>query len=339
MPKVSIIIIIYKVERFLVQCLKSVIGQTYQNLEIICVVGKGDEACEKICDKIAAEDSRVIVLKEEPRGTAVARNQGIDAATGEFIGFVDGDDYIDPDMVDEMVKAALKHNADVSVIGKYYAYENCVDGTSEDKEYVLNTEQAFEMILYQEGFFLHLWDKLYRKTLFETIRFPVGQLVEDRQIAHRILSQAKKIVYHTASKYYFRVSEDSGSRVEQNLKMSLLADYEICEQLLGQYPNLEDAITFFLVQENMSVIQNSVLFGVFSKKHDQEYLSYVRTNSKKVRKNPRVRRGLKLKMLLCNGSPWLFAKVTEFRRKRFLKNHISYRTGTDWSQTFKKQGL
>ncbi len=339
MPKVSIIIIIYKVERFLEQCLRSVTGQTYQNLEIICVVGKGDSACEEICEEIASEDARVLVLKEEPKGTAVARNQGLNAATGDYIGFVDGDDYIDPDMVETMVQAALKHDADVSVTGKYYAYENCVDGTSKDLEYVLDTEQAFEMILYQEGFFLHLWDKLYRKTLFETIRFPVGQLVEDRQIAHRILSQAEKIVYHTASKYYFRVSGDSGSRVEQNLMLSLQADYEICEKLLEQYPGLKDAVSFFLVHENMSVIQNSVLFGVFSKEHDREYLSYVRTHAKEVSKDPRVQRSLKLKMLLCNSSPWLFAKVTASRRKRFLKNHISYRTGTDWTQTFKKQGL
>ncbi|MFT3982486.1 MAG: glycosyltransferase family 2 protein [Lachnospiraceae bacterium] len=339
MPKVSIIIIIYKVERFLEQCLRSVTGQTYQNLEIICVLGRGDLACEEICNRIAAEDARVRVLKEEPKGTAVARNQGLDAATGDYIGFVDGDDYIDPDMVETMIQAALKHDADISVTGKYYAYENCVDGTSEDLEYVLDTEQAFEMILYQEGFFLHLWDKLYRKTLFETIRFPVGQLVEDRQIAYRILSQARKVVYHTVSKYYFRVSEDSGSRVEQNLLLSLREDYIICEKLLEQYPNLKAAVSFFLAHENMSVIQNSVLFGVFSKEHDRESLSYVRTHAKTVIKNPRVPGSLKVKMLLCSGSPWLFAKVTAFRRKRFLESHISYRTGTDWTRTFKKQGL
>ncbi len=339
MPKVSIIIIIYKIERFLEQCITSVRNQTYKNLEIICVVGKGDTACEEICDKAAMEDSRIIVLKEEPKGAAVARNQGLDAASGDFIGFVDGDDYIDPDMIEGMVTAAKKHGADVSVTGKYYAYENCIEGTDADQEYVLDTEQTFAMILYQEGFFLHLWDKIYRKELFDGIRFPVGQLVEDRLIAHQILRKAKKVVYHTASKYYFRVSEDSGSRVEKNLILSLESDFEICEQLEKQFPTLQKAIAFFLINENLSVIQNSVLFHVFSKEHDRKYLEYVKRHAGAVKKDTRVSRSLKIKMDLCNFSPWLFARVTCYRRNKFLKTHISYRSGNDWTETYKKQGL
>lgn len=339
MPKVSIIIIIYKVERFLEQCLRSVTGQTYQNLEIICVVGKGDTACEEICDKIAAADERVIVLKEEPKGSAVARNQGLDAATGDFIGFVDGDDYIDADMIETMVNAAVEAQADISVVGKYYKYENGIEGTTENETHVMDIVQAFEMILYQEGFFLHLWDKLYRRALFSEIRFPVGQLVEDRQIACQVLSQANRLVYNTASKYYFRVSEDSGSRVEQNLMLSLKADYEICEMLQKKYPELQDAIAFFLVNENMSVIQNSMLFSSFSKSHDKEYLAYVRAHEAQVKKNPRVPRRLKIKMDLCTKLPWLFYKVTCYRRKRFLKKHVSGHLGTNWKDTFEKQGM
>ncbi|HOO26999.1 MAG TPA: glycosyltransferase [Lachnospiraceae bacterium] len=339
MPKVSIIIIIYRVERFLEQCLKSVTEQTYENLEIICVVGKGDSACEEICDRTAAGDPRVIVLKKEPQGTAVARNQGLDAASGEYIGFVDGDDYIAPDMIEIMVNAAKKYQADISVVGKFYTYENCIDGTTEDKEYVYHTQQAFETILYQEGFFLHLWDKLYKRELFRSIRFLPGQLVEDRQIACSILLQADRIVYHTASKYYFRVSEDSGSHIEKNLMLSLQADYEICEKLLELYPGLQDAVDFFLVYENMSVIQNSILYGAFSKEHDQEYLSYVATHAKKVKKDPRVPGSIKMKMTLCNISGTLFSIVTRYRRNKFLKNHRLYRTGIDWTATFHEQGM
>ena len=339
MPKVSIIIIIYKVERFLEQCLKSVTGQTYQNLEIICVVGKGDTACEEICDRIAAADARVRVLKEEPKGGAVARNQGLDAVTGDFIGFVDGDDYIDADMIETMVNAAVEAQADISVVGKYYKYENKIEGVAENQIYVMDTVQAFETVLYQEGFFLHLWDKLYRRELFEGIRFPAGQLVEDRQIACKVLSQASCIVYNTASKYYFRVSEDSGSRVEKNMMLSLKADYEICEELQKKYPKLKEAIAFFLVNENMSVIQNSMLFGNFSRSHDGEYLAYVRAHKADVKKNPRVPKRLKVKMDLCTAFPWLFYKITCYRRKRFLKKHVASRLGANWTDTFKEQGL
>ena len=339
MPKVSIIVIIYKVGAYLSQCLESLMNQTYENIEIICVVGKGDIVCEQICEEYSKKDSRFVVLVKEPQGTAVARNQGLEAACGDFIGFVDGDDYAASDMIEVMVEAALRTNAQISIVGKYYAYQNCIDGDTANTEQILNCEQAFETILYQDGFFLHIWDKLYRRELFEGIRFPVGKLVEDRQIACKLLMQADTIVYNSASKYYFRVSEDSGSRVEKNLKLSLQADYEFCDMIQKRYPGLCEAIEFFLVYENMSVIQNSILFGTYSKEHDREYLDYVRQHAKNTFANHRVSKSIKLKMLLCNYCQPVFHYLTTSRRKKFLKNHISFTLGADWESVFSKQGV
>ena len=340
MDKVSIIIIIYKVEKYLRECLESVVHQTYKNIEIICVVGKGDTACEAIVDEFAAADERVVAIKAEPRGTADARNRGLDAVTGDYIAFVDGDDYIKSDMIEVMVSAAGKHNAAISVVGKYYLYENCADGTEENTEQVLTVCDAFKIILYQEGFFLHLWDKLYKKELFDGVRFPDGKLVEDRQMAHMILSKADKLVYNSASKYYFRISEDSGSKIEENLRLSLKADYEICDRLLEQFGDeIRPAVDFFLVNENLSVIQNSFLYDNFSKQHDRDYLEYVKKNTAAVKKDPRVPRSLKIKMDMCNLSPYLFKWVTLSRRKKFLEGHKAFRSGNDWESTFKQQGI
>ncbi len=339
MSKVSIIIIIYKVEKYLRECLESVVGQTYKNIEIICVVGKGDTACENIVDEFAGRDDRIVVIKSEPKGTADARNRGLDAVTGDHIAFVDGDDYIKNDMIEVMVDAAERNHADVSVVGKYYLYENCADGTEDNEESVLSVSDAFKIILYQEGFFLHLWDKLYNRSLFEGVRFPEGKLVEDRQMAHTILSKANRIVYNTASKYYFRISEDSGSKIEENLRLSLRADYEICDRLLEQFDDIGPAVEFFLVNENLSVIQNSFLYGNFSKEHDREYLDYVRKHAREVRKDPRVPKSLKIKMDMCNISPMLFEKVTLSRRNRFIAGHRAFRSGNDWESTFKEQGI
>lgn len=339
MSKVSIIIIIYKVEKYLRECLESVVTQTYKNTEIICVVGKGDTACESIVDEYAHRDNRIVVIKSEPRGTADARNRGLDAVTGDYIAFVDGDDYIKNDMIEVMVDAAVRNDAEVSVVGKYYLYENCTDGTEDNEESVLSVSDAFKIILYQEGFFLHLWDKLYSRSLFEGLRFPEGRLVEDRQMAHTILSKANRIVYNTASRYYFRISEDSGSKIEENLRLSLKADYEICDKLLKQFDDLGPAVDFFLVNENLSVIQNSFLYNNFSKEHDREYLDYVKKHAGDVKKDPRVPKSLKIKMDMCNISPAVFKLVTMSRRKKFLKGHIAFRSGNDWNETFKKQGV
>lgn len=335
-PKVSVIIIAYKVERFLEQCLESVIHQTYQNLEIIIVLGSIDEACVQIADTYAAQDHRIILIKDEPKGVAVARNQGIAAATGEYIGFVDGDDWADLDMFEIMVDAAIRNQADISVVGKYNAYENRNEGNSENVETLLTEKEAFEQILYQKGFFIHLWDKLYTRRIFEQVRFPVGERVEDRKIGYHLLSMANKIVYNSASKYYFRVSEDSGSRVADNLVLSIKNDYEMCNYVHAKYPDLEQAITYFLVYENMSVIQNNILFGTYDRKNDKQYANYVRKHAGSVIGNPHVGKSIKVKVLLCIFSPKLFGKITIARRERFLKENISFKTGADWVQTFEK---
>ena len=340
MEKVSIIIIIYKVGKYLRECLESVIKQTYGNIEAICVVGQGDKACEDIVDEFALRDDRIRVIKAEPRGTADARNKGLEAVTGDYIAFVDGDDYIKADMIETMVRAAKSHDADVSVVGKYYLYENCAEGSEENREEVLSVPDAFKIILYQEGFFLHLWDKLYKKELFDGVRFPEGKLVEDRQMAHLILSKATRIVYNSASKYYFRISEDSGSRIEENLRLSLKADHEICDKLLEEYGDeIREAVEFFLVNENLSVIQNSFLYGNFSRDHDREYLKYVKEHAPLVKKDPRVPGSLKIKMDMCNISPVLFKWVTLSRRKKFLEGHKAFRSGVDWEGTFRGQGV
>ncbi|MBR5360383.1 MAG: hypothetical protein IK123_05785, partial [Lachnospiraceae bacterium] len=183
----------------------------------------------------------------------------------------------------------------------------------------------------------HLWDKLYKKELFEDVRFPEGKLVEDRQMAHLILSKAERIVYNTASKYYFRISEDSGSKIEENLRLSLNADKEICERLIERFGDeIRPAVEFFLVNENLSVIQNSFLYDNFSKQHDREYLRYVKDHAPMVKKDTRVPRSLKIKMDMCCLSPYLFRWVTLSRRKKFLEGHKAFRSGNDWESTFKE---
>lgn len=339
MPKVSIIIIIYKVEMFLRECLESVVGQTYKNLEIILVAGKGDSACEKICKEFAEKDERIKLVIEEPKGTAVARNQGLDAVTGEYIAFVDGDDKIDSDTIEVMVNAALKENADVSVVGKYYYYENCVDGNNDNVEEVYNLRDTFETILYNDKFFLHMWDKLYKKQLFDGIRFDVGKRVEDRSMAVKILKRANKVVYNSSSKYYFRVSHDSGSRVADNLKLSLESDYDIVNDLLSLYPDLKTAAEYFLIVENMSVIQSAFLYSIFSKKNNKEQLKYVRKNWLSVYKNNRTSKSMLLKMILCGYFPTLFKKITIKRRMEFLDNHHEFGSGNNWNETFKRQNV
>ncbi len=155
MPEVSVIVIIYKVERFLRQCLESLSSQTFEDIEVICVVADKDKACVEICEEFAGKDERFKVIKEEPRGTASARNTGLAAANGKYIAFVDGDDYAASDMIEVMHEGIVSMDADISVIGKYYVYENVTEAENDPalgngknpRLLLLNPSQAMEIVL------------------------------------------------------------------------------------------------------------------------------------------------------------------------------------------------
>ncbi|MCR5733198.1 MAG: glycosyltransferase [Lachnospiraceae bacterium] len=338
-PKVSIIVIIYRVAPFLSECLDSIITQTYENTEIICVVGEGDEECEEIAREYEKKDSRIKLLINLPRGTAAARNEGLSAAGGELIAFVDGDDHIESDMIETMVRSLTDNDADISVVGRYYDYENRTDADNAGSKFILNRKEVYEILLYQTGFFLHIWDKLYRRELFNGISFDTGKKVEDREVVFKLLGRAKKTVYDSTPKYHFRVSQDSGSRVSDNLLRSLESDRVITDEMLRQYPDLKKACDFFLVYETISVIQNDMLKGTYSSEYDKEHLTFVRKHLKDVCLDKRVRKAVKLKIILCSYFPGILKKMTLKRRKEYLDTHKEFTTGTDWAATFKEQGV
>ena len=350
-PKISVIVIIYRVGKFLPKCLESIAAQTCDDIEVICVVGKGDTLCEEISREYERKDPRFRVIVSEPRGTANARNTGLKYSSGEYIAFVDGDDFIEPDMLETMLKGAVRYQADISVVGKFYAYENCTEDDNamnghsfgkradEAGTELLCTEDALKTVLYGTGFFLHIWDKLYRRELFDDIRFDEGKKVEDREISYRLLIKAKRMVYDRSPKYYFRDSSDSGSRVEDNLARSYEANEAICADIVKRFPSLSEACEVFLACEAMSVIQNSMLYGSFSAAHDGKYLDIVRAKAGTLLKNGFVSRPVKLKAVLCLFCPGMLKRLTLSRRKSFLKSHRQFCAGNDWQEIFKGQGI
>lgn len=334
--KVSIIIAIYKVSMYLRQCLDSIVNQTYRNLEIICVVGKTDTESMDIVEEYSKKDNRIVFIPVEPKGVAAARNAGLRQVSGEYIAFIDGDDYVDLDMIQTMVDSIEEEGADISIVGKYYLYENLVEGNNGNSRFIYDRQGVMKEIIKNEKFFLHLWDKLYKKEFFDGVTFNESAIVEDRQLCFDILNKADKVVFSEKSKYYFRQCLDSSSKVYKNKEDSLKEDYIICEKLKMQFPELEDDIKLFLVIENMSLIQNSFLFDVFSREHDRKYINFVKKNLGSI---SNCSKGLMIKMILCSYFPRLFGRITVKRRNEFLDSHIHFKSGNDWEKLFKEQGL
>lgn len=336
--KVSIIVVIFKVSEYVRECLESIMNQTYKNIEIICIVGDTDTESMKITKELADKDSRIVYKTVKPEGVSAARNEGLRNVSGDYIAFVDGDDYIENDMIETLVSALEKEQADISVVAKYYLYKNTVEGFYRDGNKVMNSCEVMEEVLEGSNFFLHLWDKLYKRDLFTGIFFDTGAVCEDRQVCFDLLMRAEKTVFVPKSKYYFRQSLDSSSKIYKNVEDSLSEDYKICTKLLEKYPELINDIDLFLLKENLSVIQSSFLYGVYTKENVQKNIDNIKKHLGGAKKSKHVYKGIIIKAYWAILATQSFGKSSVKRRKEFLKNHVHFTSGNDWEKIFKEIG-
>lgn len=207
--KVSIIVPIYNTEKYLKRCIESIINQTYSNLEVILVNDGSTDDSIKICKEYAKKDSRIILVNKENGGLSDARNKGLDLATGEYISFVDGDDFIHISMIEELIKVSEAENADIvhcdyEVVDEQGNILGINNKTyAEDKK--LNAEEAIAGHIIEYKIKVVAWNKLYKKELFKELRFKKGYIYEDEFLFPQIISLSKKNIYLN-KKLYFYVS-------------------------------------------------------------------------------------------------------------------------------------
>ena len=253
---ISVIIPIYKVENYLNRCVNSVVKQTYKNLEIILVDDGSPDNCPKLCDDWAKKDNRIRVIHKENGGLSDARNAGIDIATGRYICFVDSDDFIHSGYVEILFKNIEKEKADLAICSFEKVYGNAkVEESLDNKVTKVEGDDIFKALLTGNNVdFVVAWSKLYKKELFNNLRFDVGRLHEDEFIVHKILLKCKKVVYTSAKLYYYQQRQDSIMGAEEFTSRNLDAFYAIeqrynyfkdtkwqqvaIEQLLGEIENL-----------------------------------------------------------------------------------------------------
>ena len=210
-PLISVIIPVYKVEKYLVRCVRSVINQTYDNLEIILVDDGSPDGCGRICDEFSAKDDRIKVVHKANGGLSDARNVGIDAATGDLIGFVDSDDYIKPEMFEVLYKRLYENSADISVCGIVKRFE---DGSEKPENaftesVCLDGDVALEILLEDDKIPSYFCNKLFKSELFKELRFPVGVIYEDLAFSFYVFYRAKKVVCVNYNLYYYCLRKDS----------------------------------------------------------------------------------------------------------------------------------
>jgi glycosyltransferase involved in cell wall biosynthesis len=235
--KISIIIPVYNVEeRFLYNCIESIINQIYKDIEIILVDDGSTDNSGFICDEFAKKDNRIIVIHQNNVGLAAARNTGLDASTGDFISFIDCDDFINPSMLKDLINTAIQYNVDIVQCGFVKLDEDFKNITPEIFEFSIQIiEQNKALEYFYKDYILSsvMWDKLYRKNVFSKHRFPSGQYQEDAFILSNIYAETDTNIIVINKTYYHYLQR-------QNSKFHQKYDLNFMESSFKSYKNRMD---------------------------------------------------------------------------------------------------
>lgn len=256
-PLVSVIVPCYNVEAYLPKCIDSILSQTYSNLEIILVDDGSPDRCGEICDEYAKRDSRIRVIHKKNGGLSDARNVAIDIAKGEYITFVDSDDWVHFCYVEILYRNLKQANADISACSfirtSGNVNENAVTGNGKCSIY--NTEEALVNTLYQNRLDNSAWGKLYKSSLFDGVRFTVGRLYEDLDCFYKIYERATILVHTRDVLYYYYYRADSILGVFNKKRIDVLdITDEIVEYMTVRHPSVVKAAKDRKLSANFNIL-------------------------------------------------------------------------------------
>jgi len=275
-PLISIIIPVYNVEPYLRKCVDSVLAQTYANFEIILVNDGSSDNCGKICDEYAEQDGRVRVVHKENGGSSDARNAGLNIALGDYISFIDSDDFVTQSYVEYLYDLIIRYNADISTCNYLPLKEDgrvikskdsLVEDTFYDKE---KFKKMFSVMLYEENTTIYdsACAKLYKKTLFTDIEFPNGKLFEDVRTVPQLLHKAEKIIFGREKHYFYQIRQNSmiTQRFSEKNYDFINAIKEMCKFIGDNYNGLGKACARRYTSAMIRVLRQMIELDGFDKK-------------------------------------------------------------------------
>lgn len=298
---ISVIIPVYDVEAYLKECIQSVIDQTYENLEIILVDDGSTDASGNICDDYAKKDKRIKVIHKLNGGLSDARNVGLDMCKGDYISFIDSDDIVNTHYIEYLYTNIVKNKSDIASTN-LYSFKNFANVKVDDKynSATYATIETVKKMLNVVEISSCACAKLYKRELFEEIRFPVGRLYEDYLTIYRILAMTQTVTLLDNKMYYYRQREGSIMRYVCSEKTVTLVDAaeEVCNFILNTWPKLDveaysDEVTQCLkcLQKILNYDQNSFLT------YQNKIHSIVSSRKKELLLSKRVCMKLKIKVI------------------------------------------
>lgn len=317
-PLISIVIPVYNVEKELDRCIVSVLKQTYTNLEIILVNDGSTDNSGIKCEDYKTKDSRIKVIHKNNGGLSEARNFGMDEANGELITFIDSDDYVTNDYVEYLYNMMSKNDADVSIVENKKVWGELEElDKNLDEEIIFNSLDAVEDLLYQKHIENSAWAKLYKRKLFEGIRYPCGMLYEDLGTTYKVLLRAEKIVWSNIQKYYYYQRENSimyRKFTSKNMDRIILSE-KMLEEISLEYPELIPAAISRVFISNVQVLRELPMEDEAFDTIKQDIISNIKKYRKNVLFNKKAKKINRIIAVLSYGSLNIFVKLGSLYKK------------------------
>lgn len=318
---ISVIVPIYNVEKYLRKCIDSIIEQTYTNLEIILVDDGSPDNCGKICDEYAKKDKRIIVIHNSNQGVSASRNFGLDEAKGNYITFIDADDFVSNNYIEVLYNMITLKEADLAIIGNDEQFNEKIFKTNKKIKKVINNEETVRRILEEKYITSVCWGKIYKSELLNDIRFDTNlKIGEDFKFMMEVLNKCHNVnIDTTQNLYHYRLNEDSVTQ-QNGRKEDWIQEIEISKSKIqyieNKYPNIKNKaiqryirvnITYFtkrIKENNFRLNEEKKLFCERVKGYKIKYLFLTNANIK-----------YKIKFIFILVFPEMLAKLYNIKKR------------------------
>lgn len=273
---ISVIVPVYNVEQYLDRCINSIINQTYCNLEILLIDDGSPDSCPQKCDEWEKKDARIKTFHKKNGGLSDARNYGLDRVMGDYIAFVDSDDYIEKTMYEIMIKDIKKTKSDLACCGRFYkSTKEERKSRCQEKPIVLNDIEAIHELLNNGCVEEAVWDKLYKKELWDHLRFPLNEINEDIVVMPQIIRKSKRIVHVGLPLYYYCYNNSSITKSGYNSKKDIMFKHmqDLTKYISKYYPSEIQWVNVLKAKYAMTTLFAIVLAGE-EKKYSSSYKKY-----------------------------------------------------------------
>ena len=310
-PLISVVVPVYKVENYLDRCVESLLAQTYQNLEIILVDDGSPDSCPALCDEWGKRDERIVVIHKPNGGLSDARNAGVLAAHGDYIGFVDSDDYVAPDMYESLYAHLIEADADVSICGIADVYFDHTENPNEIIHTTMTSQEVLSDMLLNKTLTVCVPPRLYPLWLLHKVPQPVGMTHEDSWTVVDFFTKVDKVAVDTTPRYFYwhaegTITSNPATRARQDLIDAWEHNRHVIEK---HFPQIIDDVMFRCYWAHFDVLDGMILSNSPDTKRKQDIVAWLKQHKKGILKHPEVNVKRKIALRALCLSEKLYEKL------------------------------